>query len=88
MRHFLLLLALGCAAPVLAQPDISRAKQAPIDRGLLKMQVVLDRLGFSPGVIDGRPGMSLTAAIKGFQESRDIPVTGRPDARTMQALAP
>ncbi|MDP1026085.1 L,D-transpeptidase family protein [Sphingomonas sp. KR1UV-12] len=52
------------------------------------MQVVLDRLGFSPGVIDGRPGMSLTAAIKGFQQSRDLPETGKPDAATMQALAP
>lgn len=88
MRRFLLLLALGIAAPAIAQPEVSRGKQIPLDRNLLKMQVVLDRLGFSPGVIDGRAGMSLTSAIKGFQESRGLPVTGKPDAQTMQALAP
>ncbi len=91
MRRLFLLLAAGAAVAVSAQtpaPTANPAATTGIDRDLLKMQVVLDRLGFSPGVIDGRPGMSLTAAIKGFQESRDLPVTGKPDAATMQALRP
>jgi lipoprotein-anchoring transpeptidase ErfK/SrfK len=67
---------------------VAAGQQQPLDRNLLKFQVVLDRLGFSPGVLDGRPGMSLTAAIKGFQESRGIPVTGLPDSATMAALRP
>ena len=32
--------------------------------------------------------MSFTAAIKGFQESRGLPVTGDPDAATLKALFP
>ena len=80
------------AAPPKAVPAVSRAAPAPsapaLDRGLLKMQVILDRLGFSPGMLDGKPGMSLTAALKGFQESRGLPITGKPDAATVQALQP
>ncbi len=59
-----------------------------IDRNLLKVQVILDHLGFSPGILDGQRGMSLTAAIKGFQESRGLPVTGEVDQATARALQP
>ena len=57
------------------------------DRPVMQAQVVLERLGFGPGVIDGKPGVSLTNALKGFQESRDLPVTGELDEATKQALA-
>ena len=60
----------------------------PIDRTTLHVQVILDHLGFSPGVLDGRPGMSLTAALKGFQESRGLVVTGTIDRTTLEALYP
>lgn len=87
MRPVFLSLVLALAVPAVAQtPPV--AAPVRIDPDLLKMQVVLDRLGFSPGVIDGRPGMSLTAAIKGFQESRGLRTTGEPDAATMAALRP
>ncbi|GAA4222354.1 L,D-transpeptidase [Sphingomonas endophytica] len=58
----------------------------PLDPAVLRMQVVLDKLGFGPGVIDGRGGQSLTNALKGFQESRGLRVTGKPDAATLDAL--
>ncbi len=58
----------------------------PLDPAVLRMQVVLDKLGFGPGIIDGRVGQSLTNALKGFQESRGLRVTGRPDAATLDAL--
>ena len=57
------------AAPVAAQTPPAAGQQQGIDMGVLHVQVILDHLGFSPGVLDGRRGMSLTAAIKGFQES-------------------
>jgi lipoprotein-anchoring transpeptidase ErfK/SrfK len=57
------------------------------DRPLMQAQVVLGRLGFSAGIIDGKPGQSLVNALKGFQESRDLPVTGELDAATRKALA-
>jgi len=62
------------------------APQPAIDTNSFNAQVVLDRLGFSPGVIDGRPGKSLTAAIKGFQQARGLDATGTLDAPTLAAL--
>ena len=88
MRRITLSLVAALAAPAAIAQTPPAAAPAPIDPGLMKMQVVLDRLGFSPGVIDGRPGMSLTAAIKGFQESRGLKTSGEPDAATMAALRP
>lgn len=60
------------------------APQPP--RPILKAQVALDRLGFSPGVIDGKEGQSYHLALRGFQEANDLPVTGRLDQATAQAL--
>ncbi|QDP20298.1 L,D-transpeptidase family protein [Sphingomonas xanthus] len=56
-------------------------------RPLMQAQVVLDRLGFTPGVVDGKMGMSTVNAIKGFQESRGLTVTGELDEPTVQALS-
>ena len=77
----------GSAA--LAQP--APAQQAPaqgVNMAVLHVQVILDHLGFSPGVLDGQRGMSLTAAIRGFQESRGLKRTGEIDAPTLAALKP
>ena len=56
-------------------------------RPLMQAQVVLDRIGFTPGVIDGKMGMSTVNALKGFQEARGLPITGELDQATQQALA-
>lgn len=56
-------------------------------RPIMQMQVVLDRLGFTPGVVDGKMGLSTKNAISGFQESRGLDVTGEADEATRQALA-
>ncbi|MDH7970595.1 L,D-transpeptidase family protein [Sphingomonas sp. AR_OL41] len=53
---------------------------------VLHVQVILDHLGFAPGILDGKRGLSLTAALKGFQESRDLPVTGLVDEATLVEL--
>lgn len=65
------------------QPD---AIADPVQRPVMQMQVVLDRLGFTPGVIDGKPGLSTTNAIAGFQEANGLPVTGQMDAATQARL--
>jgi lipoprotein-anchoring transpeptidase ErfK/SrfK len=54
----------------------------------LHLQVLLDRAGFSVGVIDGRPGRLTTHALEAFQASRGLPATGRPDEATLLALEP
>ncbi len=53
---------------------------------ILQAQVALDRAGFSPGVLDGKEGMSFTAALKGFQAARGLPETGKYDDATAKAL--
>ena len=69
-----------------AQP--AKPSRPSIDRNVLHVQVILDKLGFGPGVIDGKGGESLKAALRGFQESRGLPKTGLPDKRTLAALHP
>ncbi|MDG5748513.1 L,D-transpeptidase family protein [Qipengyuania sp. XHP0207] len=59
----------------------------PEDRPIMQAQVVLDRIGFGPGVIDGKMGMSTENALNGFQEANDLDVTGELDEATKQALA-
>jgi lipoprotein-anchoring transpeptidase ErfK/SrfK len=49
-------------------------------------QVLLDTHGFSPGQIDGKPGSNTTRALRAFQETQRLPVTGRPDCATWKAL--
>ena len=93
IRHRTMALLLAALPAMLAAASPPPAKPAPAatpagpDRSLMHVQVILDHLGFSPGIIDGRPGLSLTAALKGFQESRGLPVTGKPDPVTLHALA-
>lgn len=67
---------LGAAAP-----------KPAVDQQILGAQVLLDRLGFGPGVIDGRRGSSFSGALKGYQEANGIPVSGKLDDATGKLLA-
>ena len=67
----------------MAKADIPDSEPRPI----MQAQVVLDRQGFGPGIIDGKMGISTTNALQGFQEAHGLPVTGKLDAATQQALA-
>lgn len=58
-----------------------------IERPEMQLQVVLDRLGFTPGVVDGKPGASTRNAILGFQEANGLQLTGTLDEPTRAALA-
>lgn len=90
-----LCLTLATAGPVAleaqgtkAAPEKPVKATTGIDRTTLHAQVILDHLGFGPGVLDGRSGKSLTAALKGFQETRGLAVTGALDKATLRALYP
>ncbi|WP_447930481.1 L,D-transpeptidase family protein [Sphingopyxis fribergensis] len=65
-----------------AKTDANPFTETPI----LRAQVLLDRLGFSPGVIDGKEGQSYVAALRGFQTARGLDATGKLDAATEKAL--
>lgn len=64
-----------------------RAADAPEPRPVMQAQVVLERLGFSSGVIDGEEGRSFAGAVRGFQRANDLEETGRLDQPTRAALA-
>ena len=52
----------------------------------LSFQVLMDRQGFSPGEIDGRPGDNFAHAIAAAQQARQVTATSRADCDTWQAL--
>jgi lipoprotein-anchoring transpeptidase ErfK/SrfK len=65
------------------QVDMPDAEQRPV----MQAQVVLERLGFGAGVIDGQMGLSTTNALNAFQEANGLQVTGELDEPTRQALS-
>ena len=78
----------AAAVAMLATAAPAQSPPAAVDRDILHVQVILDMLGFGPGVLDGKGGQSLVAALKGFQEAKGLPITGKPDAATLGALYP
>lgn len=64
----------------------SAAAQAPVVNDVTAGQVMLDRLGFSSGEIDGRMGTNVRNAISAFQTAQGLPVTGQLNAATWQRL--
>jgi len=78
-----LLLTLACSADRTAQAEPISA--AAVDNatlqdtqggepnaGLVKAQILLDRLRFSPGVIDGKDGETTRLAVRTFQEAHRL----------------
>lgn len=64
-------------------PNIADSEERPI----MQAQVVLDRQGFGPGVIDGKMGLSTENALEGFQEANGLQVTGKLDEATTAKMA-
>ncbi|MGV3511944.1 MAG: L,D-transpeptidase family protein [Novosphingobium sp.] len=82
------------SAPAYAVPMVSNdpapggpAQQDDAARPVMQAQVVLERLGFAPGIIDGKTGLSTTNAVSGFQKANGLPVTGKFDDATMKLLS-
>lgn len=66
---------------------VAKAEESSIsETPALRAQVILDHLGFSPGVIDGKEGQSYFAALRGFQTANDLPHTGKLDAATLAKM--
>ena len=63
----------------------SVTSEAPIS-SLVKLQILLDRAGFSSGEIDGSAGSNVRKAISAFQDARRLLRAGRSDDATLEAL--
>jgi lipoprotein-anchoring transpeptidase ErfK/SrfK len=50
-------------------------------------QIALEREGFSPGIIDGKPGAKTELATREYQRYAGLPPSGRLDEATAKALA-
>lgn len=74
----------GAATPGAVQ-DPAIAEQAEFER-LLRAQVLLERMYLSPGEIDGAYGSNMRQALNTFQAMRQLPVTGKLDVATWNAL--
>jgi lipoprotein-anchoring transpeptidase ErfK/SrfK len=65
------------------RPVTSRRPSAVV----LKAQVLLDRLSFSPGAIDARAEDNFAKAVAAFQRAHDLTPSGKLDAGTWEQLA-
>src|SRR5690349_3998069 len=70
--------AMPDATPELDKGDASDA--------VLRAQVLLDRVFYSPGEIDGAFGSNVARAVAAFQRTHDLEGSGRVDAKTWAAL--
>jgi lipoprotein-anchoring transpeptidase ErfK/SrfK len=68
----------------LARAPLSRS--AELDPLLVKAQILLDRLGFSPGEIDGRAGENGRKAIAAFAAARGLNSDGKLNAQLWSEL--
>jgi len=89
MKLTALILAIGIIGSAHAQTVAvgEPSPNAPTQESIgLKAQVLLDRAHFGVGEIDGVVGSTTRAAVKFFQQSRNLPITGKVDEATLAAL--
>ncbi|MBW6424905.1 L,D-transpeptidase [Rhizobium sp. XQZ8] len=70
------------SVPIVAPAEKPEAPEPAV----VHLQVLLDRAGASPGVIDGYFGDNLTEAIAGFEALQGLPVDGKLDLEVLARL--
>ncbi len=77
----------GAPAPAGETPtEATVAQTVTYDAGMARIQVLLDRAHFSPGVIDGYDGENVRKAVSAYQEATNLPVNGLADDALLTRL--
>jgi len=76
----------AAASKPAAQKQAQAQQRAPaINQNVLQAEVLLDRAGFSPGVVDGHDGDNFAKALRAFQQVQGLQV-GPLDQATLEKL--
>ncbi len=82
------------AAPAAAPPTTAPAPAIVVpasiaapQRALIRLEILLDRAHFSPGVIDGKGGANLKLALSSYAAANGLPADATPDAVTAKLAA-
>lgn len=69
-----------------ALPEATVAQGVSYDAAMVRIEVLLDRAHFSPGVIDGYNGENVQKAVRAYQTAHSMEVNGQADDALLQAL--
>lgn len=74
---------------MIGEPQVQDTGFQPLNRSQVhEIQNILIQKGFDPGDVDGYIGSETREAIRNFQRSEGLAVTGNPNEQTLRALAP
>jgi lipoprotein-anchoring transpeptidase ErfK/SrfK len=68
------------------QTEASVPANVHYDAAMVRIEVLLDRAHFSPGVIDGYNGENVRKAVSAYQASHNMPVNGQADQHLLAQL--
>src|SRR6185312_13526998 len=68
------------------QTEATVGANVQYDAAMVRIEVLLDRAHFSPGVIDGYNGENVRKAVSAYQASHNMPVNGQADQQLLQQL--
>jgi lipoprotein-anchoring transpeptidase ErfK/SrfK len=66
--------------------EAAAPQNARFDAGMVRIQILLDRAHFSPGVIDGYDGENVRKAVSAYQEANNLSVNGLADDALLTRL--
>lgn len=68
------------------QPEATVSADVQYNAAMVRIEVMLDRAHFSPGVIDGFNGENVRKAVSAYQAAHNMPVNGQADNQLLQTL--